>query len=1310
MTTTTITDGTTSGPVTINDNDDLIVTDTGTINTTGAGYAVQGEGSIGTLSNAGLIEGSGGIESVGGIADIENLGGTIDGTDNYAIDAGGALGTVTNSGAIDGNGIFVGSGDLGTLTNETGGVIDSGNQAVHVDSGTLDALTNDGTISSQGSAISGTALGTITNTGSITSIQGFAITGGVIADVDNKSGGTIVGSYFGLYAPTIQSLSNAGDISATGGGDAVLANEIDTLINSGTISSAQTAVRINSMLGTLKNSGLIQSTSNNAIYDNGGGSIVNTGTIAGGLSITNVDSTIENAGTITGLSGGDAINLTIGTYTVILDPTSSITGNVSDSNNNGTLELSGTNANTVSGIGTQYTGFNTIVFNDAYATASGTTAGLNRDTISGFVVGDTIEVTDLSAVSGPVTANSNGVLSLDDGSFTLNFGTAGANHLFNLASDGSSGISLGIACYLRGTRILSDRGEVPVEALAIGDPLVTVSGEARPIRWIGTRKYAARFAARNREIWPVRIAAGALGEGVPKRDLFVSPQHAMFLDGVLIPAIALTNGASISQTEPTAVVEYFHLELDTHDVIMAEGAAAETFVDDDSRGMFQNAAEFHARYPGTPREPARFCAPRVEDGEELEAIRRRIAAPKGSQEAVASRLSGLLEVAERGRIAGWAWDPGAPATPLTLRILDNEVAIAEVVADAYRGDLEHTGIGDGRHSFELIVPGGLAPDIAHVIRVLLPDGRDVFRSPATLAASEMTERPALTQVVPNLAAAKLRGNLELVTHERMHGWAWDPSDPDQPVSIQVLANGEVVGWALANRYRKDLANAGIGDGRHAFAVTIPGGLSPSARQTIQVRRVSDGAEIPRSPRVLEAAGGFDAGLEQTVARAVAAVPAEEADRVASFLVAQTDLLLRQRAAAEGQHEARQTHRSFRRRWGSSLPPDGAVPPGAVDPGLRVLVVDDRLPDAARDAGSRAILSHMRGLQSLGYAVSFVAANDFGRDGAAVVALEAEGIACCRAPLYGSVEDVLRRQAQCFDAIYLHRVSNASRYLALARGYLPRARILYSVADLHHVRMARQASAEQRPELLSESQRLRVAECIAAWSADAVLTHSDWEAAALRQAVPTANVHVVPWGVTPRPTVTPFARRNGVAFVGGFGHPPNVDAAIWLVDEIMPLVWRRDPSIACVLVGSDMPDSVRRLAGPGVRAVGAVADLATVFEQVRLTVAPLRYGAGVKGKVLESIAAGVPCVMSPVAAEGVAWPAPLAGAVGGSATALAEQIVCLHGDAAAWADAAEAGLALIRERFDEGSVVAALRTAIEGSGSPVAMPGRLGAAQ
>jgi len=127
-------------------------------------------------------------------------------------------------------------------------------------------------------------------------------------------------------------------------------------------------------------------------------------------------------------------------------------------------------------------------------------------------------------------------------------------------------------------------------------------------------------------VLPVLIKAGALADNVPRRDLWVSPLHAMFIDGVLVPAYALINDVSIVQATSVKRVEYFHLELDSHDVIVAEGALSETFLDDNSRDMFHNAAEYHRLYPNARRKPAEYCAEMVEYGPELEAIRTRIAA------------------------------------------------------------------------------------------------------------------------------------------------------------------------------------------------------------------------------------------------------------------------------------------------------------------------------------------------------------------------------------------------------------------------------------------------------------------------------------------------------------------------------------------------------------------------------------------------------------------------------------------------------------------------------------------------------------
>jgi hypothetical protein len=182
-----------------------------------------------------------------------------------------------------------------------------------------------------------------------------------------------------------------------------------------------------------------------------------------------------------------------------------------------------------------------------------------------------------------------------------------------------------MTCYTRGTHISTDRGDCPIEALQIGDLVLTASGALRPIRWIGHHAHDQRFAA-HPNIAPILIRAGALDDGVPARDLYVSPQHAMLLDGVLVPAKCLINNTTIVQPKPTSTVAYFHIELESHDVILAEGAPSETYVNDDNRAMFENADEYTALYPSDPAPPARYCAERIEYGPVLDAIRDRLAA------------------------------------------------------------------------------------------------------------------------------------------------------------------------------------------------------------------------------------------------------------------------------------------------------------------------------------------------------------------------------------------------------------------------------------------------------------------------------------------------------------------------------------------------------------------------------------------------------------------------------------------------------------------------------------------------------------
>ncbi len=527
----------------------------------------------------------------------------------------------------------------------------------------------------------------------------------------------------------------------------------------------------------------------------------------------------------------------------------------------------------------------------------------------------------------------------------------------------------------------------------------------------------------------------------------------------------------------------------------------------------------------------------------------------------------------------------------------------------------------------------------------------------------------------------LRGHIDGIDRARVYGWAQDDADPAAPVSLTVQIDSLPPLRVLANTYREDLEQNGIGSGRHGFSIKLAD-ISPLAAHVLRIRREHDGLDLPGSPLDIAAVLTFDAKSMDDVARALKD-GADETELLlrAGFLAHQVDRLLQacaDKRADQAQH--------FRARWAGRAA--AAVP----DAKPRVLVIDDRYPTPHRDAGSQAVVSHMLSMLRLGCAVVFAAADLSGPgDGAG---LDTHDISCRCRPWAASLEEVLLREANGFAAVYVHRIGN-TRYLPLIRHYQPRARLVYSVADLHHLRLSRQAEVEQRPELLDASRRLQAAELGAVRFVDSVITHSSFEAALIRQEIPDAPVHVVPWSLKAQPTVVRFDQRRGLAFIGNYAHAPNLDAALWLVQEVMPAVRQLNPAIECLLAGTGMPDVLRQAVSPGVRALGYVNRLPGLFDQVRLTVAPLTFGAGVKGKVYESMAAGVPCACTPVAAEGMDLPDVLQTLVAQEPAQLAAIIVRLHEDSAFNAECGKAGLSYVRQVLSEARLDELLRPALLG---------------
>ena len=378
----------------------------------------------------------------------------------------------------------------------------------------------------------------------------------------------------------------------------------------------------------------------------------------------------------------------------------------------------------------------------------------------------------------------------------------------------------------------------------------------------------------------------------------------------------------------------------------------------------------------------------------------------------------------------------------------------------------------------------------------------------------------------------------------------------------------------------------------------------------------------------------------------------------------------------------------------ALPAAGAAP--RRDAGPWVLVVDGRAPQPDRDSGSLRLVNLMRAMVSDGYRVAFIA-DEGGSDAAAIARLAAGGI---HVPVDGGAGAALAwiaRHRGTLSAVIACRHHAAGHWLPLLRRIAPRARLVFDTVDLHHLRESREAELRGDRGLARRAAATRKRELSLAALADTTWVVSPVERELLLQALPGTDVRVVSNIIGDDTAGAPFAQRHGLLFVGGLRHPPNRDAVEWLLSDIFPRIRAELPGVELHLAGDPGHGTGGIPATAGVVAHGHVPDLAPLLDGCRIAVAPLRFGAGVKGKVNLSQAHGQPVVATACAVEGMHLEDGVDVLVADDAAGFAARVAALYRDPDLWRKLSDNGRANVRRHFSPGAALEVVRASLGPAG-------------
>lgn len=377
------------------------------------------------------------------------------------------------------------------------------------------------------------------------------------------------------------------------------------------------------------------------------------------------------------------------------------------------------------------------------------------------------------------------------------------------------------------------------------------------------------------------------------------------------------------------------------------------------------------------------------------------------------------------------------------------------------------------------------------------------------------------------------------------------------------------------------------------------------------------------------------------------------------------------------------HKRLFERWGVRLAshrPNADAPERERERSVhrRVLVIDATAPTPNQDAGSVTTIKVIEVFQALGYKVTYVPLSNWLYQPDYIDPLLRRGVECLYAPYYVDLDSVLSDMAHLFDVIHVFRFQVLQDALPAIRRHCPRARLIFNNMDLHYLRLERQAEIEGSAQLRAEAEALKAVELRTMSEADIICVPSSLEQALL-QGEPTLKrpVAVMPFMIDmPRRQPGFGPPRRDILFLGGYRHRPNVDAAEWLAREIWPRIADLLPDARLILAGANPTLEVLALAGPRIEIPGRIDDLEPLFRRTLVFAAPLRYGAGVKGKLYTAFSYGVPCVTTTVGAEGMDLEPGRHALIADDAAEFAEALVQLATNGEDWSRLSAAGLGFV----------------------------------